>query len=59
MILPLKNGLHNRWLNSVNGKKMSKKMAAQVRSQYTREFKLEAIRLVKGGQGAMATRKPG
>lgn len=40
-------------------KKMSKKMAAQVRSQYTREFKLEAIRLVKGGQGAMATRKPG
>ena len=34
---------------------MSKRNEAEQRARYTREFKLEAVRLVKGGQEASVT----
>ena len=34
---------------------MSKRTEAKQRARYTREFKLEAVRLVKGGQEASVT----
>ena len=36
---------------------MSKKIDGQARRKYTLEFKLEAVRLVKGGQSAAVTAK--
>ena len=36
---------------------MSKRKDGQVRGKYTLEFKLEAVRLVKGGQSATVTAK--
>ncbi len=36
---------------------MSKRKDAKPRGQYTTEFKLEAVRLVKGGQSASVTAK--
>ena len=36
---------------------MSKRKDGQVRGRYTLEFKLEAVRLVKGGQSATVTAK--
>ena len=36
---------------------MSKKVDGQARGKYTLEFKLEAVRLVKGGQAASVTSK--
>lgn len=36
---------------------MSKKIDGQARGKYTLEFKLEAVRLVKGGQSAAVTAK--
>ena len=36
---------------------MSKKIDSQARGKYTLEFKLEAVRLVKGGQSATVTAK--
>jgi transposase-like protein len=36
---------------------MSKKIDGQVRGKYTLEYKLEAVRLVKGGQAASVTAK--
>lgn len=36
---------------------MSKRIAGQTRGKYTLEFKLEAVRLVKGGQAAAVTAK--
>ena len=36
---------------------MSKRKDGQARSKYTLEFKLEAVRLVKGGQTAGVTAK--
>ena len=36
---------------------MSKRKDGQARGQYTLEFKLEAVRLVKGGQAAPVTAK--
>ena len=36
---------------------MSKRSDGQARGKYTLEFKLEAVRLVKGGQGASVTAK--
>ena len=36
---------------------MSKRIDGQVRGKYTLEFKLEAVRLVKGGQSAAVTAK--
>jgi transposase len=36
---------------------MSKRKDGQRRGQYTTEFKLEAVRLVKGGQSATVTAK--
>jgi len=36
---------------------MSKRKDGQVRGKYTLEFKLEALRLVKGGQSATVTAK--
>jgi transposase-like protein len=36
---------------------MSKKIDGQARGKYTLEFKLEAVRLVKGGQAASVTAK--
>lgn len=35
---------------------MSKRKDGQARGQYTQEFKLEAVRLVKGGQAVAATK---
>jgi transposase-like protein len=36
---------------------MSKRIDGQARGKYTLEFKLEAVRLVKGGQAAAVTAK--
>jgi transposase-like protein len=36
---------------------MSKRSDGQARGKYTLEFKLEAVRLVKGGQAASVTAK--
>jgi transposase-like protein len=36
---------------------MSKRIAGQTRGKYTLEYKLEAVRLVKGGQAAAVTAK--
>jgi transposase-like protein len=36
---------------------MSKRKDGQARGKYTQEFKLEAVRLVKGGQAAAVTAK--
>jgi len=36
---------------------MSKKIDGQARGKYTLEFKMEAVRLVKGGQSAAVTAK--
>ena len=36
---------------------MSKTKGGQARGRYTLEFKLEAVRLVKGGQGVPVTAK--